>query len=144
MAQAFLTGNDFSLYENNTFKASIDNHQYKLNTSNRRKLKRFVRRSEEQISIPLQFIWLDPEQFKITRVLLKEAERDSRKFSADYSEFEEKNGQQIPLSLDYRIETDNNKVRIKIEYSKIQLDNDFAFPFSVPDSYTGINEFNIK
>jgi hypothetical protein len=144
MAQAFLTGNDFSLYENNTFKASIDNSLYKLNTSNRRKLKRFVRRSEEQISIPLQSIWLDPDQFKITRVLLKEAERDSRKFSADYSAFEEMNGQQIPLALDYRIETDKEKIRIKIEYSRIQLDNELSFPFSIPDSYTKIEEFKIK
>jgi hypothetical protein len=144
MAQAFLTGNDFSLYENNTFKATIDNKEYKLSTSNRRKLKRFVRRSEEQISIPLQSIWLDPEQFKITKVLLKEAERDSRKFSAEYSSFEETNGQRMPISLDYRIETDKNKVRIKIEYSKIQLDNDLSFPFSVPASYTEIEHFTIK
>jgi hypothetical protein len=144
MAQAFLTGNDFSLYENNTFKASIDNKEYKLSTSNRRKLKRFVRRSEEQISIPIQSIWLDPEQFKITKVLLKEAERDSRKFSAEYSSFEETNGQRMPISLEYRIETDKDKVRIKIEYSKIQLDNDLSYPFSVPESYSEIEKFTIK
>jgi len=144
MAQAFLTGNDFSLYENNTFRATIDSREYKLSTSNRRKLKRFVRRSDEQISIPLQSIWLDPEQFKITKVLLKEAERDSRKFSAEYSGFEETSGQRMPLSLDYRIETDKEKVRIKIEYSKIQLDNDISYPFSVPESYSEIEKFTIK
>jgi hypothetical protein len=144
MAQAFLTGNDFSLYENNKFRASVDNHEYKLSTSNRRKLKRFVRRSEEEISIPLQSIWLDPEQFKITRVILKEAERDSRKFSAEYSAFEAIKGQQIPLSVDYRIETDKEKVRIKIDFSKTQIDNDLAFPFTIPDSYSEINDFTIK
>ena len=144
MAQAFLTGNDFSLYENNSFRASIDNHLYKLSTSNRRKLKRFVRRSEEEISIPLQSIWLDPEQFKITRVILMEAERGSRKFSADYSGFELLNKQQIPHSLDYRIETDKDKVRIKIDFSKIQLNNDISFPFTIPDSYTKVDKFTIK
>jgi hypothetical protein len=144
MAQAFLTGNDFSLYENNSFKASVENRNYKLSTSNRRKLKRFVRRSEEEISIPLQSIWLDPDQFKITRVLLKEAERDSRRFSAEYSGFELVNDQQIPLSMDYRIETDKEKVRIKIEFSKVQLDTDPSFPFTIPESYSGIESFTIK
>ncbi|NVO18614.1 MAG: DUF4292 domain-containing protein [Bacteroidetes bacterium] len=144
MAQAFLTGNDFSLYENNSFRASVDNTAYKLSTSNRHKLKRFVRRSEEEISIPLQDIWLDPLQFKIIKVILKEAERDSRKFTADYAEFVTVSDQQIPASIDYHIETDKDKIRIKIEFSKIQMDNEISFPFSVPDSYTGIESFTIK
>jgi len=144
MAQAFLTGNDFSLYENNSFRASVDNHTYKLNTINRRKLKRFVRRSEEDISIPLQSIWLDPDQFKITKVVLKEAERDSRKFSAEYSGFELINGQYMPHSIDYRIETDKDKVRIKIDFSKIQLGNTISLPFTIPDSYKEMKNFTIK
>jgi hypothetical protein len=144
MAQAFLTGNDFSLYENNTFRASVDNRTYKLHTINRRKLKRYVRRSEEEISIPLQTIWLDPDQFKITQVVLKEAERDSRMFSAEYAGFEKINEQYFPLSMDYRIETDKDKVRIKIDFSKILLDTDPTFQFTIPDSYTEIDNFTIK
>lgn len=84
MAQSFLMGNDFSLYESNTFRASVENQQYKLITENRRKIRRNVRRSDDDISIPLQTIWLDPETFKISKVLLKEAERDNRKFIATY------------------------------------------------------------
>lgn len=144
MAQAFLTGNDFSLYETNTFKAAVENREYKLSTSNRLKLKRFVRRSEEEISIPLQSIWLEPETFKITRVMLKEAERDSRKFVAEYTLFEQVDGQRIPIEMEYKIETDKEKIRMKIEFSKVQLDQEISFPFSVPDNYSVIEklEFN--
>lgn len=144
MAQAFLTGNDFSLYETNTFRASIDGGEYKLNTSNRRKLRRFVRRSDDEISIPLQSIWLDPDSFKISRVMLKEAERDPRKFTAEYSGFEQTEGQRIPAVLDFRIETDKEKIRIKVDYSRVTLDESVSFPFSVPESYTPIEEFKIK
>jgi hypothetical protein len=38
MAQAFLTERLFAL-RNNTFRASVENDEYKLSTSNRRKLK---------------------------------------------------------------------------------------------------------
>jgi hypothetical protein len=144
MAQAFLTGNDFSLYENNTFRASVDNGEYKLSTSNRRKLKRFVRRSEEEISIPLQSIWLNPDHFKINRVVLKEAERDPRKFAAEYSGFEQTEGQKIPANLQFRIETDKEKIGINVQYSRVHLDEELSFPFVIPDSYIQINDFIIK
>jgi len=136
MAQAFLLGNDFSLYESNTFRASVDNQQYKLNTVDRRKLRRFVRKSEDDISIPIQSIWLDPESFKVLRVLLKEAERDSRKFTASYAEFVTVNSEIIPTSLDFRVETVDKKIGIQIHYTKIQLDIDQTYPFRIPESYT--------
>ena len=140
MAQAFLLGNDFSLYESNTFKASIENQQYKLSTINRRKLRRFVRRSDDDISIPIQSIWLDAESFKISKVLLKEAERDSRKFVATYDEFEDIDGKLIPSDLDFKVETDKNKIRINIRYSKIQLDKEQTYPFRIPESYSEIKD----
>jgi hypothetical protein len=132
------------LYESNTFKASVENQQYKLNTINRRKLRRYVRRSDDDISIPIQSIWLDPENFKISKVLLKEAERDSRKFIATYNEFQDIEGHLIPTKLDFKVETDLKKVRIQISYSKIQLNQDQTYPFRIPGSYTEIKDLQNK
>lgn len=141
MAQAFLLGNDFSLYESNKFKASIDNQEYRLSTIDRRKIRRFVRRNEEDISIPIQSIWLNPDNFKISKVLLKEAERDSRKFLANYSEFEEISGQLIPSKMDFVVETDKQTIQIQIQLSKIQLNQtDQTYPFRIPDKYSKITD----
>lgn len=144
MAQAFLIGNDFSLYESNTFRASVENQQYKLSTVNRRKIRRFVRRSEDDISIPIQSIWLDPGSFKVSKVMLKEAERDSRKFQANYAEFEKVMEELIPTILEFRVETDEKKISIKIRYSKIQLNQDQTYPFRIPESYTETKELQPK
>lgn len=140
MAQAFLLGNDFSLYESNSFRASIENQQYKLNTVDRRKLRRYVRRSDENISIPIQSIWLDPENFKITKVLLKEAEKDSRKFLARYSEFNMIDKELIPSKLDFSVETADKRIKILISYSKMQTGEELTFPFRIPESYTEIKD----
>ena len=43
MLQSLLLGNDFSFYENNNWKASWDEGVYKLATSKRRKLKKYVK-----------------------------------------------------------------------------------------------------
>jgi hypothetical protein len=144
MAQSFLIGNDFSLYESNTFRASIENQQYKLSTNDRRKLRIYVRRSEDDISIPIQSIWLDPESFKISKVLLKEAERDNRKFVASYDDFEDIEGKLIPGSLDFKVETDDKKLRIQINYSKIQLNQEQTYPFRIPENYTEMQELQTK
>lgn len=140
MAQAFLLGNDFSLYESNTFKASIENQHYKLSTTDRRKLRRYVRRSEDDISIPIQSIWLDPQSFKISKVMLKEAERDNRKFLATYTEFEDSDGKIIPSEMDFRVETTDSKIKILISYSKVQIDKEQTYPFKIPDNYMEIKD----
>lgn len=144
MAQSFLIGNDFSLYESNSFKASVENQQYKLSTVDRRKLRIYVRRSEDDISIPIQSIWLDPESFKISKVLLKEAERDNRRFVASYGEFGDLEGKLIPTNLDFKVETDDKKIRIQISYSKIQLDQEQTYPFRIPGNYTETKELQTK
>ncbi len=140
MAQSFLLGNDFSLYESNTFKASVENQEYKLITENRRKIRRNVRRSQDDISIPIQSIWLDPETFKISKVLLKEAERDNRKFVATYQDFEDVEGKMIPSNLDFKVETVDKKVRISIQFTKMQIDPDLTFPFRIPESYKELKD----
>lgn len=140
MAQAFLTGNDFSLYESGSFKASVDNKEYKLNTVNRSKIRRTVRRSDDNISIPIQYIWLNSENFKISKVLIKEAERDSRKFIATYSEFKDIDGRLIPSNLEFKAETDEKKISIKIIYSRIQINQKQNYLFKIPEGYSEIKD----
>jgi len=140
MAQAFITGNDFSLYDLSSFKASVDNKEYKLNTVNRSKIRRTVRRSEDNISIPIQYIWLNSENFKISKVLIKEAERDSRKFIATYSEFKDIDGRLIPSNLEFKAETDEKKISIKIIYTRIQINQKQNYLFKIPEGYSEIKD----
>jgi hypothetical protein len=140
MVQAFLLGNDFSFYENGKFRAGVENGLYKLSTAERHKLKKYLKQNESIDNIPIQHIWLNPENFKITQVVIKEIEKDSRKFEADYSQFEEVNGQLFPAKIAFDIETGESKVSIKVNYSKITIDQNQNFPFRIPENYQPIEE----
>jgi hypothetical protein len=140
MVQAFLLGNDFSFYENGKFRASNDNNSYKLTTAERHKLRKYMRQNEQVASIPIQHIWLDPSNFKITKVLVKEIENDNRKFEADYSGFQVISGQLIPTELNFDIETGTRKLNIKVNYSRIVIDQHQSFPFRIPENYKPIPE----
>lgn len=141
MLQAFLTGNDFSFYENSSFKASIDNREYKLVTTERRKLKKYLRYNQH-ISIPLQNIWLNPDNFKITRVLVKEVNQSGRKLEGRY-EYQMSEGQLVPFHLNFQLETAENKntVEIKVDYSKVNTGETLQFPFRIPEKYNRVNKF---
>lgn len=131
--QAFIVGNDLSYYENDKFKANIDNKKYMLSTVGRRKIKKFVKQNEN-LKVMLQKIWIDPETFKIDKISINEI-NDKRKIEAQYSQFSEVNSQKFAHHVEYEMITDK-KFYIQIDYSKVQIDKTFEIPFSIPDKYT--------
>jgi len=139
MLQAFLTGNDFSFYENSTFRAAIDNQEYKLMTTNRHKLKKYVRNNQD-ISIPVQQIWLSPDNFKISKVQVREVLPGGRKLEGVYTYINE-NGQLLPEKLSFDLETAENKNQIQVSYSKLNTVDSLSFPFRIPEKYIRTDKF---
>jgi len=130
--QAFLIGNDLSYYENDKFKASIENKKYLLSTVGRRKIKKFVK-TNENLKVMLQKIWINPETFKIDKISINEI-NENRKIEATYSDFSELNNQKFAHHVEYEVVA-NSKMYIKIDYSKVQIDKTFDIPFHIPEKY---------
>ena len=137
LLQAFLLGNDLQFYENGKFRASIDHGEYKLSTGDRGKLKKFVRNSQENLKIFIQNIWLDAGNFKITHADVKEIRRDNIKLESFYADFEPVDDQLFPMKMTYTIWADNT-IRVKADFSKLQLNVPLQFPFKIPASYTPV------
>lgn len=135
--QSFLTGNDFQYYEKAKFKASVDNHEYKLATASRHKLKEFIKHSYENPVVFIQNIWLDPDNFKITAVKIKEIDKENKKLEAIYKNFKMIDGQFFPVNVNFKISAENN-ISVLIDYSKILLNKSNKFPFKVPGKYERI------
>jgi hypothetical protein len=134
LLQAFLLGNDLQFYEDGKFRASIDRNEYKLSTGERRKLKKFVKNSEENLKIFIQNIWLDPASFKITHADVKEIRRDNIKLEASYGDFEAVGDQLFPKKITYAIWADNT-IKVKADFSKMMINTPLQFPFKIPASY---------
>lgn len=135
--QAFLIGNDLQSYENSKFRASVDKGEYKLSTSERQKLKKFVRNSNENLKVYIQNIWLDAQTFKITFADVKEIRRENIKLEASYLHFDDIQGQLFPKDMEFFIRAENN-IRVKTEFGKIIINVPLQFPFKIPASYKQI------
>lgn len=134
MLQAYLLGNDFSFYEKAGWKVNIDGGLYRLATANRRKLKKFVKANQAS-EIPIQKTWLDPQTFKIKKVMIKEI-RDSRsrKLTAEYDNFYIISKQLFPLHAEYNLRASKN-IHVILDYSKVSLNQDMKYPFHISSKY---------
>ena len=134
--QAFVTGNDFQFYEKTKFRASIENQQYKLNTTHRQKLRKYVKASDIPPQAYIQTIWLNPETFKITRVSIKEIQKENKKLNALYTKFQDIEGQLFPFGLFFELSKNvDEKIDIEIKYTKITIDKPLNFPFNIPTKF---------
>lgn len=136
--QSLIIGNDFQFYEDASFRASIDNLEYKLSTTSRRKIAKEAGASEENPLILVQNIWLDPVTFKITRADLKEYLKDNKKLLAAYSDFQEvDNGGLLPGKLFFSI-ISSGQIDLAIGFNKVSMETEVSFPFNIPDKYDQI------
>jgi len=139
MLQSLITGNDFSFYENDIFKATIDGGLYKLTTMGRQKLKKYVRNQIDNDKVLIQDLWLDPSTFKIVKQQWKEIKNNNSKMLFQYENFSAADdGQLFPGNLQCDI-TAENKISVKIKYSRVQVNKPFEFVFIIPASYQPIN-----
>ncbi len=142
MLQSLITGNDFSVYDNSSFKANIDNKDYKLSTYNRRKLRKILKLEDSIRSIiPLEQIYLNPETFKISKVVIKESENTLRAFEATYSNHTLIDKQLVPQTVTFNINDGTNKIRIILKYSKIQINPSQNYPFNINSKFIRVDNF---
>jgi len=137
MMQSIILGNDFQFYETNSFRASIDNLEYKLSTTGRRKIRKEAEDASSDPVVLLQNIWLNPDSFKITKVDLKEYMKDNRKLNASYGDFLPLEKQSYPSTLKFDIMAED-VLKIRINYNKVTINEPMAFPFSIPENYDRI------
>lgn len=131
--QAIILGNDMHSYENESFRAGIDRMEYKLQSTNRHKNRKFHKQKDNP-KILVQNIWLNPDNFKITRVNLKEFGEDNKRLQADYSSFKAIDSQLFPSSLLIEIQSEK-KLIVEINFTRLELNSAQDFPFKIPDNY---------
>jgi hypothetical protein len=135
--QSLLLGNDFEQYFTDNFKLSVEADQYHLSTANRRKMRRFVRNSDDVDRVIFQDIWLNSSSFKIEEMLIHEISDNDSKMRIKYSDFKLFNDSYLPTTVKINI-TRPEKSEIKLDMKRISINDSLSFPFTIPDNYSRI------
>lgn len=154
MLQSLLLGSDFSYYNYDNFKSAFDAGNYRLSTSGRSKLKKYIRNNSDAQRILVQNVWLEPENFKINQIKFRGLYDETIKFEASYDEFENNADQLLTTNVIFNIlvkgnsfadanslkkNSENKKINLKLTFSKIVLNEDVSMPFTIPAKYLKIN-----
>lgn len=132
--QGLLTGNLFA-YRKNKFNSvyNEENKFYILSTLSKHKLKRSLEDKDPNKPV-IQDVWLSDENYRITRISIED-ERVQKSMVTDYSDFRITPSGLFPFKSLTAIKTVEKNISISIDYSKIIVDEQQEFPFSVPSSY---------
>jgi hypothetical protein len=134
LLQSLLTGNDLMNYEIENFRADLDNREYRLNSTGRAKKRRYLRKNEKQ-QILVQNIWLNPDNYKISRINLKEVGDETHKLQVAYSAFETSDENIIPTQMIFEVNATRRMV-LHIRYQRPELDIPQPMPFRIPDNFS--------
>ena len=106
MLQSLLIGNSIEFEKNNKVRSSIDkkNNSYYISTVKKRKLKKEIKKEKEKIKQQAQIIWLNPESFKVTSLLLKDPETE-QSLVGTYENHKALNEQLFPYNIRFSLES---------------------------------------
>lgn len=132
--EAMILGNELTQYDINKFKASIDGGLYRITIQERRKIKKYLKSGEVDSKVLVQNIWLDPETFKIRRVVLKELGDDNKKLQIIYAQYHDVDGLLLPEVMQIKISS-GNTILINLNFGKTVINQPLRFPFTIPKKY---------
>ncbi|MDA3905259.1 MAG: DUF4292 domain-containing protein [Bacteroidales bacterium] len=134
MIQALLTAKDFAWYDYQDLKAKLDNRLYRLESTNKRKLKKRSKITNFEDVVYYQSLWINPETFKIESIKITELGQENKRIFAYYKQYRRNNEQLIPYSIDIELYNDK-EMRLEMVYYRISLDEKVEFPFSISQKY---------
>lgn len=136
LLQSLLIGNSVEFYEeDDKMRASVDGNLHLLSTTRKRKLRKVIEKNKE-LKEPVQSIWLQPENYKITRIMFNEF-ATNRSFDAIFYDFQKVDSVSFPYKIDYTIKAEK-KITISVDYDKVQFNKEITFPFTIPPKYERI------
>ena len=147
--QALLSNKLFSFRQDpkeKNFKeyvCEIEDNMYKISSMRERKLKRFNKnegkmeryrnRLEDDAHLIKQDIFIDPDSFVVKRMVFNDLDT-SRKVKLEFSNYERVMDQWFPGLIDMQLSGDK-MIELSIELSRISIDDEKNFGFSVSPKY---------
>lgn len=139
MLQEMLLGNYFSYLDAKKLRSSyVDDQLYILSTLRKGKLKRAMEEKEFNKRI-IQDVWLNPESARIVKMAIDDNKMNKKLIvSRDgFSLAESESGMDtvsIAHHLTFKLEAEKPAL-LDIQMSKVAVNKDLEFPFSIPDKY---------
>lgn len=100
---------------------------------NERRLERTLRRAERKDAIVIKY-WLEPDSFRVTRVLISDLAHDQQA-DVRYSSRTTVNGHALPSLVSLSLSDPARHAEVSFELDRISLDGPLQFSFRIPEKF---------
>jgi hypothetical protein len=108
-----------------------DPYRYQISSHRRREKKRFERKAKEDIIINY-FLTNDAKELKKTTIF---SPSDTTEISVDYLSFQAEKDIKVPKNVLIQINTPRNKIFVRLEYEKIEINEPQELIIVIPENY---------
>lgn len=132
IVQGILTGNLFAYKKNKFNSVYVEDSCYILSTMSKRKLKRSL--EDVDITKPVvQDVWVEDSTYRVMKLSIEDL-RVQKSLLTEYYDFRTTDGGLFPFRSSTLVKS-GQQIRIDIEYSRISVNTDLEFPFTIPQGY---------
>jgi ABC-type transporter MlaC component len=132
--QSLIIANDLKTYDNEQFMAKVDNEEYYLYNYNRRLYRKFIKNQSDSTRILLQDMWLNNDNYKITRFRIRETMRKNTAVEVNYKHYKPINNYLLPFTYEVLIKAEQD-ISVNMEIIKVVLDEPINLQFKIPSTY---------
>jgi hypothetical protein len=132
--QSLIIANDLNTYDNEQFMARVDNNEYYLYNYNRRLYRKYIKNQSDSTRILLQDMWLNNDNYKITKFRIRETMRRNTAVEVNYQHYKPINNYLLPFTYNVLIKAEHD-VSVNIELVKVVLDEPLNLQFKIPAKY---------
>lgn len=134
--QSVLVGNPTFINDKSELKLGTQKGMYFVSTTEPRVFEKIIAGNEEPDDKSKTMIgnWITGDQYKLGRLVVYDYNTKSV-LDAQFEGYNASSGKVFPGIVKFKIESPNNSMELKVEYSKIEFENELDFPFHVPENY---------
>ena len=129
MLQGLITGNDFPGFETGNFVMSNERGMIRLSNP--------LRSNKDSTFVLSQNLYLDSELYKIRQNMM--SDRNERNVSANYSQWEDIEGQLIPMAMKLIFSDRAKYAELDLRFSRVRINAPQNMSFRIPPRYEKIN-----
>ena len=108
-----------------------DPYRYQISSHRKREKKRFERKAKDDIIINY-FLTNDAKELKKTTIF---SPSDTTEISVDYLSFQVDKGIKVPENVLIKINTPRNKIFVRLEYEKVEINEPQELIIVIPENY---------
>lgn len=134
LLQDFFLGNPIAFDHEEEYVVKTEDNSYLISSEKSKKIEKLIRKGKMKDEAILYRCWIEPIHYKCKKVLINLVKQETT-LEVNYYDWEEVEGQLFPMGSSLYLTTPLDTIKMTMDYSKVEFNEEKSMPFKIPSSY---------